>query len=663
LTAIEAPASGAMLTILRNVPLTQATDYVSNDEFPAETHEQNLDKLTMITQQLQEQLDRAILLEKSTTESPITAGSLSEALEALGAQAVAEGLYATSATSLAIGTGSKVFTVEEGKAFRAGDYVLVTSDANPTVNGMGGQVDSYSDTTLTITVPSGGTLGSGTYADWTIRISGPAGPQGASGAGTGDMLRSNNLSDVISAATSFSNIKQAATNAATGVVELATNTELLTGSDTGRAVTPDNIAALWEKAADVASAGTVSLGEGGFFHITGTTTITDIDFATAVDGRKAALIFDGILTLTHSSTLKLPGNANITTAAGDRAMIVQDSGDTMIMLWYQRAASGASNIGNMARRTITSADTVAGSDKGQVIEITSGTFSLAFTAAATLGTGFWSIITNTGNGNVTLDPNGSETIDGATSWVLYPGGSVLVVGDGSVFHSVLLAPMMVTFTSTGSFVVPGCGGHVLVELWGGGAGGARGASGNTANGGGGGGYGRYVYKMSTGAAILSRTAPPSTTTQTAMQAAAVAPRSWPPAGKWVAAPCGVAAAAVPPAKSAACRSWAATVALPRARRQLAPSPAAAAVVRPRAVSTGLPALTAKSASRCTNGKICTDRRQHRQGRQRPAVGWRHAAGFPRQDPADRLRRVARRQLGRHKIRQKAGTSACRRKTG
>lgn len=48
-------------------------------------------------------------------------------------------------------------------------------------------------------------------------------------AGGGDMLASNNLSDVANAATAFSNIKQAATTGATGVVELATDGESASG--------------------------------------------------------------------------------------------------------------------------------------------------------------------------------------------------------------------------------------------------------------------------------------------------------------------------------------------------------------------------------------------------------------------------------------------------
>lgn len=59
-----------------------------------------------------------------------------------------------------------------------------------------------------------------------------------------NLLRANqNLGDVSSAATAFSNIKQAASDTATGVVELATDAETQTGTDTARAITPANLAA------------------------------------------------------------------------------------------------------------------------------------------------------------------------------------------------------------------------------------------------------------------------------------------------------------------------------------------------------------------------------------------------------------------------------------
>lgn len=53
-TFLVAPVNGSTITFLRNVPITQETDYVPNDPFPAESHERALDKLTMIAGQLDE---------------------------------------------------------------------------------------------------------------------------------------------------------------------------------------------------------------------------------------------------------------------------------------------------------------------------------------------------------------------------------------------------------------------------------------------------------------------------------------------------------------------------------------------------------------------------------------------------------------------------------
>lgn len=73
----------------------------------------------------------------------------------------------TSTTSLAIGTGSKVFTVaSSGLDLTVGQRIKATSDADPT-NYMLGTITSYSGTTLTVNVTTVG--GSGTLADWTIK--------------------------------------------------------------------------------------------------------------------------------------------------------------------------------------------------------------------------------------------------------------------------------------------------------------------------------------------------------------------------------------------------------------------------------------------------------------------------------------------------------------
>jgi hypothetical protein len=88
--------------------------------------------------------------------------------------------------------------------------------------------------------------------------------------------------------------------------------------------------------ASIASAATVNLNNatGNRVHITGTTTITAI---TLTRGPRT-LIFDGALTLTHHATNNnLPGGANITTAAGDRALYESD-GTTVYCVAYVRAS-------------------------------------------------------------------------------------------------------------------------------------------------------------------------------------------------------------------------------------------------------------------------------------------------------------------------------------
>ena len=59
----DAPESGADIAIVREVPLTQETDYRDNEILHAETLERNFDKLTMQVQQLKEQADRAVTVD------------------------------------------------------------------------------------------------------------------------------------------------------------------------------------------------------------------------------------------------------------------------------------------------------------------------------------------------------------------------------------------------------------------------------------------------------------------------------------------------------------------------------------------------------------------------------------------------------------------------
>lgn len=66
LTLTTALAVGYTLTIVRNVPITQEIDYVAGDPFPADSHEDGLDKLTMIAQQLNQSLTGSLRIPEAT---------------------------------------------------------------------------------------------------------------------------------------------------------------------------------------------------------------------------------------------------------------------------------------------------------------------------------------------------------------------------------------------------------------------------------------------------------------------------------------------------------------------------------------------------------------------------------------------------------------------
>ena len=66
-TFVTAPTSTETVVLRRSTAQTQGTDYVANDPFPAETHEDALDKLTIIGQDLQEQVDRSLKISRTNT--------------------------------------------------------------------------------------------------------------------------------------------------------------------------------------------------------------------------------------------------------------------------------------------------------------------------------------------------------------------------------------------------------------------------------------------------------------------------------------------------------------------------------------------------------------------------------------------------------------------
>ena len=80
------PVSGQSIIIRRNIPQTQAIDYIANDPFPAESHEEGLDRAMMSIQQLQEEVSRSLKLSRTNTmnSTEFTVGATNRSGKILG---------------------------------------------------------------------------------------------------------------------------------------------------------------------------------------------------------------------------------------------------------------------------------------------------------------------------------------------------------------------------------------------------------------------------------------------------------------------------------------------------------------------------------------------------------------------------------------------------
>jgi hypothetical protein len=231
--------------------------------------------------------------------------------------------------------------------------------------------------------------------------------------------------------------------------------------------------------ANIASGATVDLAtaSGDYVTVTGTATITSLGTVSA--GMRFWLTFNGAAVLTHNGTsLILPGAVNITCAAGDVACVESLGSGNWRVLSYLKAsglpiagnfatAGANSNITSLTGLTTplsiaqggtggntqaasltalgaalnavdakTAAYTVIAADRGKLIDATTGTWTLTLTAAATLGAGFVVGVRNSGTGTITIDPNASEQIDGATTIALAAGESCLCVCTGTAWKTV-----------------------------------------------------------------------------------------------------------------------------------------------------------------------------------------------------------------------------------
>jgi len=111
--------------------------------------------------------------------------------------------------------------------------------------------------------------------------------------------------------------------------------------------------------------------------------------------------------------------------------------------------------------TLSTNYTASSNDRAKAIVWTGGAGTFSFSSAPSLGNDWFVNVRNGGTGDLTLDPSSSETINGASTLVLSPGDSAIVITDGTEFWTIGLGQSAIYAFSLLQIDVSGSGNYTL----------------------------------------------------------------------------------------------------------------------------------------------------------------------------------------------------------
>ena len=246
-----APISGETVVLLRDTAQTQTTDYTPNDPFPAAAHEDALDRMTFLAQEIQEELDRAIKVSKTNTITTpeFTVGATDRAnkifaFDSSGDLAVTQeiGTYkGTDATT----TTSNYKERDLIKSTTAGQlnnvYICV---ADSVVGDLLTDTDHFELLIDAVTAASSATsaAASATAAAASATAAASSATSAATSATNAATSETNAATSETNAATSASNASTSETNAATSATSAATSATTATTQATAASTSATNAA-------------------------------------------------------------------------------------------------------------------------------------------------------------------------------------------------------------------------------------------------------------------------------------------------------------------------------------------------------------------------------------------------------------------------------------
>lgn len=253
--------TGEKLIIKRVLKLEQGTDLENQGGYYPDVLEQQLDKFIMVDLQQQEEIDRAVKLPIGSSLTPAqytaalfaieedaaayaasalassgdaasSAGTAASEADDAATSATEAATFATAASGYAADAAASAIEVADQKLIWQGNW-----DSGTTYEVNDAVYDSTAGSSFICTAAhTNQQPPNASY--WDLLAA-----KGDTGAGSGDLLAANNLSDVSNAAISFTNIKQAASTTSTGVLEVSTDAEAQ-GKSGSTAIVASNLAAL-----------------------------------------------------------------------------------------------------------------------------------------------------------------------------------------------------------------------------------------------------------------------------------------------------------------------------------------------------------------------------------------------------------------------------------
>lgn len=109
--------------------------------------------------------------------------------------------------------------------------------------------------------------------------------------------------------------------------------------------------------------------------------------------------------------------------------------------------------------------TVVLNDNSTLLKFGGTSWTLAYTAVATLGNGHYVFFYSGASGDVTIDPDGTETINGATTLVIKPNQFGIIFCDGTALVAIVIPGLAAANTWTAIQTFNAANVHAAVETW------------------------------------------------------------------------------------------------------------------------------------------------------------------------------------------------------